>query len=72
MSLVKLNDALYRWKGLLSAILLFTIAYFVAFSWIFIPPLGLFLGWHPDTQLVVMPIIEAQYQEFVQPGDKVL
>lgn len=72
MSLVKLNNALYRWKGLLSAILLFTIAYFVAFSWIFIPPLGLFLGWHPDTQLVVMPIIEAQYQEFVQPGDKVL
>jgi signal transduction histidine kinase len=72
MSLVKLNDALYRWKGLLSAILWFTIAYFVAFSWVFIPPLGLFMGWHPDTQLVVLPKIEAQYQQFVQPGDRVL
>lgn len=72
MSQPKLNASLHKWKGLLSGIMLFTIGYFVVFSWLFLPPLGLFLGWHPDTQLVVLSTIEEQYQELVQPGDRVL
>ena len=74
MSLLKQKPSviLYRIRKLLSTLLLLTIAYFVIFSRVSLPPLGLFLGWHPDTQLVVLPTIEAQYQPYVQPGDVVL
>ena len=63
---------LYENRKILSTLLLLTIGYFVFFSRVTLPPLGLFLGWQPDTQLVVLPTIEAQYQPYVQPGDVVL
>ena len=72
MLLPKLNPILFKYRTVLSAVLLITIGYFVIFSGVIVPPLELFLGWHPDTQLVVLPTIEAQYQRYVQPGDVVL
>lgn len=72
MLLPKLSAFLYKFRSIISALLLSTIGYFVVFSMVTLPPLGLFLGWHPDTQLIVLPTIEEQYQQIVQPGDVVL
>jgi signal transduction histidine kinase len=63
---------IYQSRTLLSVLILLTIGYFLVFARVTLPPLGLFLGWHPDTQLVVLPTIEEQYQKYVQPGDVVL
>lgn len=67
-----LEAGLHRHRIVLSGLLLLTICYFILYSWASFPPLTFFLGWHPDTQLTVLPVIEEAYQPFVQPGDVVL
>lgn len=69
---LRLRLMIYRYRALLSSVLLFAIGYFAIFSWLALPPLTLFLGWHPDTQLTVLPAIEPPYRQYVQPGDIVL
>lgn len=63
---------LYKYRTPLSGVFLLTIFYFAIYSWMSLPSLTLFLGWHPDTELTVLPVIEEAYRSFVQPGDVVL
>lgn len=67
-----LNRTLYRFRGLLSGLLLVVIIYFAAFVWFTLPSFTLVVGWHPDTQLTVLQVVDDAYQDYVQPGDVVL
>jgi signal transduction histidine kinase len=70
---LKLDFLLYRYRAALSALLLLIICYFVLYTWLALPPIVLFLGWQPDTEMRVLPImIEEEYGRYVQPGDVVL
>lgn len=63
---------IYKYRTALSGLFLLAVFYFVIYSWVSLPPLALFLGWHPDTKLTVLPTIEEAYRPYVQPGDVVL
>ena len=63
---------LYKYRTTLSGLLLLTIFYFVVFSRVSLPPLTLFIGWHPDTKLTVLPVIEETYRQYMEPSDVVL
>ncbi|HRQ42422.1 MAG TPA: histidine kinase [Chloroflexota bacterium] len=66
------NVVLYRYRAFLSLSLLATTLYFVYYTWLTLPPLTLFLGWQPDTELRVLQLVEEGYDQYVQPGDLVL
>jgi signal transduction histidine kinase len=73
MLLPSLDTRLYSYRTALSGALLLTLLYFAFYTWLVLPPLVLFLGWQPDTQLRVLPIIvEGEYERYVQSGDIVL
>lgn len=67
-----LNTVLFKYRAVLSFTLLATAVYFVLYTWWTLPPLTLFLGWQPDTELRVLEPVEAVYGQYVQPGDLVL
>jgi len=56
----------------MSIAILAIMLYFFAFTWVTLPPLTLFLGWQIETQLSVLPLVEEEYSEYVQPGDLVV
>lgn len=66
------NRRLHRHRGLLSGVLLLAIIYFVAFTWLTLPSFTMVVGWHPDTELAVLQVVDEGYQAYVQPGDRVL
>ena len=68
----QLKPNLYRYRSLLSGFLLLTVIYFVTFTWLTLPAFTLVVGWHPDTQLTVLQVVEEQYQAYVQPGDVIV
>lgn len=68
----KLNLTFYKYRGLISSLFLLLIGYFIVYTQVSLPPMTLFLGWHPDTQLRVLDTIEEQYRAYVQPGDIVV
>lgn len=72
MSRLSLNAVLYSYRNVLSVALFLTALYFVLYTWVTIPPLALFLGWHPDTKLVVLETIIEEYQQYLEPDDTVL
>ncbi|MCP5094313.1 MAG: hypothetical protein GY943_02040 [Chloroflexi bacterium] len=51
---------------------MFVVVYFAIYTWIAIPPPALFLGWEEDTVLTVIEVVEAEYSQYVKPGDIVL
>ena len=72
MSQPKFSQTVYRFRAVLSGLLLLAIIYFAAFTWLTLPSFALVVGWHPDTQLTVLRVVEETYQDSVQPGDIVL
>jgi signal transduction histidine kinase len=66
------KPSLYRYRSLLSGLLLLVIIYFVAFTWLTLPSFIMAVGWHPDTELTVLQVVEDSYGAYVQPGDVVL
>lgn len=72
MSRSYLNATLYSYRSSLSVALLLIILYFVLYTWVTVPPLALFLGWQPDTKLIVLENIADEYRQYVQPNDTVL
>lgn len=67
-----LKSSLYRYRSPLSGLLLLVIIYFVTFTWLTLPSFTMVVGWHPDTALTVLQVVEDSYQGYVQPGDVVL
>ena len=72
MSHSRLNTALYSYRNLLSVAMLLTVLYLVAYTWATVPPMALFLGWQPDTKLIVLETIAEEYRPYVQSEDSVL
>ena len=66
------HHTVYRYRSALSGLLLLTIIYFAAFIWSTLPSFALVVGWHPDTQLTVLQVVEDAYLDSVQPGDVIL
>lgn len=66
------NGFLYKHRAYFSGVLLLIVVYFIVFSRLGLPPLGMFLAWNSERQLVVLPTIEEAYRSVVQPGDIVL
>ncbi len=52
--------------------MLLTVLYLVAYTWATVPPMALFLGWQPDTKLIVLETIAEEYRPYVQSEDSVL
>lgn len=67
-----LRTVLFKYRTILSLTLLATAVYFTLYTWVTLPPLTLFLGWQPDTELRVLEPVEEVYGRYVQPGDRVL
>ncbi len=63
---------LYRYRLVLSAMLLVTTLYFVIYTWMALPPLILMLGWQTETEMRVMEIVDDAYRPYLTPGDVVL
>lgn len=63
---------LHRYRLALSTVLLLVTLYFILYSWLVVPPAGLFLGWKPETTLAVTDVVEAEYAPYVQKGDQIL
>lgn len=69
----KVNSLLHKSRILISAAFFLIILYFLLFTWLTVPPVIFFLGWHPDTVFSVLPtIVEEKYAQYVQPGDIIL
>lgn len=63
---------IYKRRRALSSALLLTILCFITFSRLSLPSLSISLGWHPETQLRVLPSLDEAYSAFLQPGDIIL
>jgi signal transduction histidine kinase len=69
----RLDSFLHKYRIVLSVTFLLTIVYFALYTWLVLPPLVLFLGWQPDTEMRVLPfVVEEEYSLYVQTGDVVL
>ena len=62
----------YRYRLLLSALLLLTIVYFMVYTWVALPPLILMIGWQTETEMQVMEVVDEAYLPYLTPGDIVL
>ncbi|MCA9946762.1 MAG: hypothetical protein KC449_24945, partial [Anaerolineales bacterium] len=72
MSCQNRNALLHKNRIFFSIVLLGIVLYFILYTWVTLPPLTLFLGWQPETKFTVLPLVEDEYSQYVQPGDVVL
>ena len=59
------STVLYAYRNALSVALFLTAVYFALYTKTSVPPLVLFLGWQPDTKLIVLANIPEEYRRFV-------
>lgn len=66
------EKVLFTYRGVLSAVSVLLIAYFVLFAGLAVPGVAMFLTWNPDTQLRVMNTLGPAYTDSLQPDDEIV
>ena len=67
-----LVNFILRWRTVLSASVFLTTLYFILYTWTALPPLILMIGWHTETEMKVMQVVDPAYHDYLTPGDTVL